>query len=424
MPDTDPSNPVRYTRFGGIFGVHGLRALTRRTYRSSMVWWLMRVVEGMVIGGGLVVIGVLIVMINNLLGGAACFGQGAVGMILLGIFVLLWFMAAPFSQRWIVGVPDGWYYLVEDGNGAVVEFLSAGRWIVPWSWRAVVRPYANFQVLESRPVIEDALQSDYLPVTVEAVVTVVFDPTQADPSGFDDLGAMATRDAFKQLIARQSEEAVLGYLAMLAPTQGRSLSSQATLEDVIRQHVGRLDVLGLFVPASQPPAVTIRLAPALREAFFEVWADLGYDRYEMPTRLDLPAIERALDLPPHEAYQLVYLMQRGTRASRTTSQVARWQEGAPRPQRATPAEPAPPSPSDRVAQTMQHDVLRDTLEHDAVSDTLEHSARQLLDAAALDANAPPEEAERSIRRDADQAPDPFDLRRERKAKRRASRRLE
>ena len=209
-----------------------------------------------------------------------------------------------------------------------------------------------------------------------------------------------------------------GYLATLAPIQSRSLSSQPTLEDVIRQHVGRLDVLGLFAPASQPPAVTIRLAPALREAFFEVWADLGYDRYEMPTRLDLPAIERALDLPPHEAYQLVYLMQRGTRASRITSQVARWQEGAPKSAPTATTEAESPSPAERVAQTMQHDVIRDTVEHPVV---------QPAEDTSIESPAPPdepEEAERQIRRDADQAPDPFDLRRERKAKRRASRRLE
>ncbi|HML23283.1 MAG TPA: hypothetical protein PKD09_16635 [Aggregatilinea sp.] len=415
MSETGPNNPVRYTRFGGIFGVHGLRALTRRTYRSSMVWWLVRVVDGLIVGGGLVLIGVIIVVVNNMLNGAACFGQGAVGAILLGIFVLLWFMAAPFSQRWVVGVPDGWYYLVEDGAGEVVEFLGPGRWIVPWSWRAVVRPYANFQVIESRPVIEDALQSDFLPVTIEATVTVVFDPTQADPGAYDDLGAMATRDAFQQLLARQTDEAVRGYLALLTPTQGRSLSSQATLEDVIRQHVARLDILGLFVPASQPPAVTIRLVPALREAFFEVWENLGYSRYEMPTRLDLSAIERALDLPPHEAYQLIYLMQRGTRASRTTSQVARWQENAPKAAQNAPA----PSPADWAAQTMSHDVIRDTLEHAVVPPADENPPIE----SPVPAEEPEEEV-RQIRRGPNQAPDPFDLRRERKAKRRASKRLD
>ena len=126
-------DPIRYTRFGEIFGVHGLAALTRRTYRNSMVWWMVRIVQGLVLGGGLVLFGVVVIVLSNLLGGAACFGQGAVGLILLGIFVLLWFMAAPFTQRWIVGVPEGWYYLVEDGNGTTVEFLGEGRWIVPWA---------------------------------------------------------------------------------------------------------------------------------------------------------------------------------------------------------------------------------------------------------------------------------------------------
>ncbi len=376
-------------------GWRGYRGLRRQARYSSMAWWGLKIVQGLLWGGGLVAFGALLAILVALGDGSAWPSRLGSALIVVGIIVLLRYALAPVTCRWIVTVPENRYYVVEDGDGYTLEYLGPGRMIVPWRWHSHVREYVDFSSIAVNEVVEDVLDSHALPVDIEVSVVMSFDPVNADPNVYAALRKLVAPEQFQGLIARDVRDIVRKHLNTLAPVQGQSglLHDVQSLEAVIAEQLAGRAALGLTPAPTRPVAVHVRAPQKVKEAYQSLWARSARVREEAQTLLDIKEVARELGLSYEEAFQLFYILQRGTTPVRGAGRTLRGEEAGLPPLVVfrSPEPPVPEAPPEE-------------------------------EIAPGEVPPAPPELPRVID-DPLRAPDPFDLRRQRRDKRR-SRRLD
>jgi hypothetical protein len=278
-----------------------------------------------------------------------------------------------------------------------------------------VRDYVDYSSVVVNEVIEDVLDSDALPVDIEASVVMSFNPVQAEPELYPTLRQMRSQEQFQSLIARDLQDIVRKHLNRLASVQGQGmLQNVKSLEGVIAEQLEGRAALGLTPASTRPVMVHVRAPQKVKEAYQSLWARSARVREESQTLLDIKELAGELNLPYEDAFQLFYIMQRGTPLARTSARRSlRGQEPGLPPVYVI----QPPGRSPEWATEPP-----DTHLHPGAADqTAEHPAVEVPPAADDAADDQPDVPR--IIEDPDRAPDPFDVRRKRRDSRR-SRRLD
>jgi len=355
-------------------------SLRERAGLDSMAWWRLKIRQGALVGGTLLALGIACAIVLTIAGLDEPVPL-AIGLALagLGALVFLRYLAAPLTCRWIVTVPENRYWVIEDYDGYTIEYLEPGRLIVPWRRNTRARPYVEFNTVAVSEVVDDVLDSDALPVDIEVSVVMTYNPARADPAYFAMLRQMRTPDAFTAMLARDVRDIVRKHLSLLDPVAGQhALHDITSLEGVIVSQLEARAALGLFPASSRPVTVHVRAPQQVKQAVQAQWARA---RQGSQTLLAIKELARELNLPYEQAFQLFYVMQRA---------------GSPGVEHTTPpivvvhpsgGQPTWTSPA------------AETAEHPPVSPLTDAPATPRLIA------------------DPERAPDPFDVRRRRRARR-------
>ncbi|MCZ2096207.1 MAG: hypothetical protein LC121_08090 [Anaerolineae bacterium] len=356
-------------------------ALRARASANSVMWWALQVVEGLVIGLGLALLGVVWLLVVGLAANLEWLGRLGIALIIGGVIVFVRYLAAPLTARWIVAVPPRWYYAVEDGQ-TTFEYLEPGRMIVPWRWNARAVPYVNFNSLQLSVRVENVLDSEELPVALDVALSMLFNPTYADESLYDTLRDYTRQEQFEALLADSVRDIVYEHLARLRLIGGDPVPLDVkTLESVIVEELAPYEAYGLVPAAERPVTVTVIAPPAVRDAYQAIWTQGAQTRSQSEILREIEHVADDLDVPFDEALQLFFLLQRGMPPPRSIRQTQTAAEVTPSAPPQPPAEAVPAEPP---------------------------LAEQWVAPRAVD--------------DPDYTPDPFALRRERKQQRRDARR--
>ncbi|MBN1680252.1 MAG: hypothetical protein JW966_08160 [Anaerolineae bacterium] len=398
---------------GGPFGWSNYSSLRRRARFDSMAWWQLKTIQGALLGGGPLVFGLLLWTIAWLTGAESWLRLLGLGIGIVGALVALRYLAAPLTCRWIVSVPENWYAVVEDSDGYTLEYLEPGRMIVPWRWGSVIRRYVDFNSIVVNDLVEDVLDSQSLPVDIDVSLLMAFNPVSADPPMYAALRQMTTPEQFQAMIARDVRDIVRKHLNTLAPVQGQSmLHNVESLETVITEQIAGRAAMGLTPASTRPVTVHVRAPQKVKEAYQSLWARAARVREESQTLMDIKELARDLGLPFNEAFQLFYIMQRGAPPSRRTTR------------RAQQALDEPPVVVFQTTAPRDIDKPVEAAALPAAALPLETSepgppAGEIEKPAAADGPSLISDGTSHIIEDPQRAPDPFDLRRQRKSRRRS-----
>ncbi len=257
-PYNPPLPPARGPFARGQQAWRIYRGLDQRARADSMVWWSVKFVQGVMAGGGLILIGGLTVAATTLLGPSTCiFGIG-VGLILIGLVILLYYAAAPITCRWIVAVPENHYWVIEDAHGLTLAFLPPGRRAIPWQRSVTVREYADFRWFKVTELIENVLIIGGHPVSLEIVVVINFNPADAHPDQYGPLREFTAREVFEDTFAREIQTIVRYQLSHLSLNQQQQLvRSPHQLETLIAQELATYEDMGLTLASSRPVSVYV-----------------------------------------------------------------------------------------------------------------------------------------------------------------------
>lgn len=318
--------------------------LRERAAANSIMWWALLVVEGLVIGLGLVLLGVIWLLVVGVAADLEWLSRLGIALIVAGMIVFLRYLAAPITARWIVNVPLGWYYVVEDGN-TTYEYLEPGRMIVPWRWNARVHPYVDFNTLHLTVRVENVMDSADLPIDLDIALALSFNPTYADESVYETLRGFTHEDQFEALIADTVRDTVYEHLSRLRLIAGDPVPLDVkSLETVIVEGLAEFEAYGIVPAAERPVTVTVIAPPAVREAYQAIWTQSAQGRSETEILRQIEHVASDLDVPFDEALQLYFLLKRGMpppRSMRETQAAAQVEAGNPAE---APAEPAPEEP--------------------------------------------------------------------------------
>jgi hypothetical protein len=242
-----------WQRYGG---------LRKRARADSMSWWAMKVLQGLLIGGGPLAFGVLIIVAATLLNTSRWVAWVGMGFALAGLLFLLRYLLAPVTCRWIVTVPENRFCVVEDADGYTAEYLEPGRWIVTWRWNAKVRDYVDFNTVTTNTLIADVLGGNGPVLDMDVTVIMAFNPAEAEPQMGAQLRQVTAREQFETLIARDVRDIVRKHFRLLPPDQQRSaLSNTRVFEEVIADELAHYHTMGLTLASSRPVMVYVRSVP-------------------------------------------------------------------------------------------------------------------------------------------------------------------
>ncbi|NDJ75146.1 MAG: hypothetical protein GYB65_02715 [Chloroflexi bacterium] len=366
----------------------GYRELQQQARYDSMAWWRYKIAQGLRLGGSIVAVGLIVLLLQAMTGSPRAMAWLGGLVVVAGLGMIGRYALAPLTCKWLVIVPENWTYVIEDDEGYTREYLPSGRLLVPWRWHVFVREYVDFSTVTVTEVIRDALNSQVVPVDIEASVSMVFDPTQADPAQYATLRKMDSPDIFERMLARDLRDIIHRYLKRLSPEEAYHLQHDAdSLEELILDELAGRAPLGLFPAPKRPVMVHIRVPQQVRDAYQSLWRRKAQMRDSSESIREIKALAQELGLPFDEAFQLFYIMDRGQAPGPSTRRPPyNTEAGSPpvvviqQPSGQPPAS-APPVIEPGISETVEHDPV----------------------------SPPPRIVE-----DPDQAPDPFDLRRKRK----------
>lgn len=377
-PDRRSTPPAFDTRWvGRASWRQRFGELRDRAAANSIMWWALLVVEGLVIGLGLVLLGVVWLLIVGVAADLEWLSRLGIALIVGGMIVFLRYLAAPITARWIVNVPVGWYYVVED-SGTTFEYLEPGRLIVPWRWNARILPYVDFNTLNLTVRVENVMDSADLPVDLDIALALRYNPTYADESLYETLRSFTHEDQFEALIADSVRDTVYEHLSRLRLIAGDPVPLDVkSLETVIVEGLADYEAYGIVPAAERPVTVTVIAPPAVREVYQAIWTQSQSAQGRSDTEIlrQIEHVASDLEVPFDEALQLYFLLQRGM----------------PPPRAARETQPAAPIEADETGETQVEPAPEETPAEKWV---------------------PPRAVE-----DPNYAPDPFALRRERKRER-------
>jgi hypothetical protein len=249
-----PSSPPKGLRRR----VKQYRDLRRQARANSMSWWMVKAVQGIIMGCFPFVLGIMLVVVYTLVGGSVWLSMAGMGMVLGGLAIIGWYVAAPATCKWIVTVPENRYWVVEDGNGHTAEYLPPGRLIVPFRMNSRVHDYVDFHTIIVRELYEDVLRGSGRKVDLEVNVVLAFNPTEADPRLYARLRTLTRREQFEDLVANTIRDSVSRYFTRLSPEFWHSaLRDPKILEEQITDQLVELESMGLLLASSQPVTVFV-----------------------------------------------------------------------------------------------------------------------------------------------------------------------
>lgn len=384
-------------------------------YFSSMEWWGQQILRGGIYGGVAIGAGTAIWLLASFFGESTCFlARFGLLVIALGVFIALFYFASPYTRKWIVPVPEGYYYVVEDNQGNTIEYIGPGPMIVPWRWRTVARDYVEFDRLLVEEVVEDVLNSSALRVDIHISTEMHFNPAQADPNQYGRLRRLRVPEQFRSQLSRNLRDVTRRYVGSLRPLSDyRLLASARTLEAAIEDDLRVCLPLGLFPIVHRPVAVYVQAPQRVKEAYDDLFRRATRLREEADLVRDLKDLARELDLPYSEAFQLFYIMQRSAAEPEPVENYQYEPELDPSLFRFDTTETV----TDWARQRFEMDQ---TIEHSIGSEE-QHDTNTAGTGADAASNRPPEATDQAqnTRPASNRPQDPMDLRRDRKRSRRA-----
>jgi hypothetical protein len=260
---TPPYTPPDSSRARGGTAWQRYRGLRQRARADSMSWWVMKALQGLLIGGAPFVLGLVLITADKLLGAGQAWSWFGFVLLLAGLLIILRYALAPATCKWIVTVPENRFCVIEDNEGYTAEYLEPGRWIVTWRWNAKVRDYVDFNAVTTALQITDVLGGSNPAVDMDVTVVMAFNPAQAEPHTYAQLRQMTTREQFETLVGREVRDSVHKYFRLLTPDQQRgAVRNPHALEEYLGDQLEHYRTMGLALASSRPVMVHISGAPA------------------------------------------------------------------------------------------------------------------------------------------------------------------
>jgi hypothetical protein len=242
--------------------------LRKRARADSMSWWVMKALQGLLIGGAPFVLGIVLIMADKLLGAGRGWSWIGFALLLAGLLIILRYALAPATCKWIVTVPENRFCVIEDNEGYTAEYLEPGRWIVTWRWNAKVRDYVDFNAVTTTTQIADVLGGGGPAVDMDVTVVMAFNPAQAESHTYAQLRQMTTREQFETLVGREVRDSVHKYFRLLTPDQQRgAVRNPHALEEYLSDQLEHYRTMGLALASSRPVMVHISSAPAAQAPY-------------------------------------------------------------------------------------------------------------------------------------------------------------
>lgn len=259
-PYTAPTAP---SRGRGGTAWQRYRGLRKRARADSMSWWAMKALQGLLIGGVPLALGIALIVADRLTSAASLSSWIGFALLLTGLLIILRYALAPATCKWIVSVPENRFCVIEDTEGYTSEYLEPGRWIVTWRWNAKVRDYVDFNAVTTTTPITNVLGGNGPAVDMDVTVVMAFNPAEAEAHTYAQLRQMTTRAQFETVIAQDVRDIVHKYFRLLTPDQQRSaLRSLHALEEYLTEQLGHYRTLGLSLASSRPVMVHTHNPPA------------------------------------------------------------------------------------------------------------------------------------------------------------------
>ena len=212
---------------------------------SSMRWWAMSVVQGILYSLGPVLLGLTLAVLYSITGETNML-LVAVALLVVGFGYIAWYAAAPITRKWEIIITDDRYYVVEDAQGTVFGYLGPGFYRVPWHKDAYVRGYVDFKTVPVYEYFEGLRWADETEGYIEIKLMMAFNPVQADPTMYGTLRRMTQREAFKHLIRNDLLDFLRYQATLLAWDEFIFLvGNSKTIEGAIMDGLEPLAAIGL-----------------------------------------------------------------------------------------------------------------------------------------------------------------------------------
>ncbi|MBN2304282.1 MAG: hypothetical protein JXQ72_07395 [Anaerolineae bacterium] len=287
--------------------------LRDRARNNSMSWWGLKIVQGLLFGCGLALFGVTLGAPFLMLDGVECFASIGLVFVLASTALALRYILAPITCQWLVTVPEGEYYVLEDYEHFTLEYLESGRLIIPWRLNTRVVPYVKFKGVSASTKIEHVLHAQNIVVVIEVRATMSFNPARAVPQTHPRLRQMTRPEAFQNMIVGNITEAVHRHLQQLNPTApSNSRPYVQTIESAVIEKLRGLEPMGLTLSGEYPVGARIHAPKRLDDAFQQAQQlNAARSRYDHDQSLrDIADLAARLGIPLEEVYRVYYLYQR------------------------------------------------------------------------------------------------------------------
>ncbi len=237
--------------------------LQRGAQTSSMLWWGLKIIQGLLLGMPLIAVGAGLMVARPVLGGTQCVtGLGPV-LLLAGILAMLWNFLAPVTSAWRVTIPAGEYWVVEDRHGQPYQFLGGGPQRVEWHLNVRLRRYVTFTRVQAVAVIQDVLPAANQRVDLEISVVMQFDPASALPHNYVELRKLTQIDPFAYMLRRAIHNAIREtFQRRPYEAQLDLLHHPEDIEQIVLRALGPLRAWGLFPFEDRPAHVIVYGLPS------------------------------------------------------------------------------------------------------------------------------------------------------------------
>lgn len=232
--------------------------LQRGAQTSSMLWWGLKIIQGVLVGLPLIVLGAALMVARPVLGSTQCVaGLGPV-FLLVGILAMLWNFLAPVTSAWRVTIPAGEYWVVEDRHGQPFQFLGGGPQRVDWHMNVRLRRYVDFTRVETVVVIQDVLPAAGTRVDLEISAALHFEPHNAAPENYVELRKLTQIGPFEHMLRRAIHTAIReAFQRRPYDAQLDLLAHPEDIEQIVARAIAPLRAWGLFPFPDRPARVII-----------------------------------------------------------------------------------------------------------------------------------------------------------------------
>lgn len=378
-------------------------ALRHRANYNSADWHRWKMVQGLLFGGMLAAPGLLLIGIAGLQSGsdAACLFAPGVLAILAGVTILFYYLLAPFAQKWIITVPTNQFWAVEDLKGRqTLAFLAPGGVEIKRKFDTRIVPYVGFNSLTVCEVIPNILGMPDMRVDIEVTAVIQFNPTEADPEEFNTLRAMTNAHQFEYVLRREIFKTVQLHMGRYDLMRSRSLQDTVqSLESAVVEHLSNLHPLGLQPASARPVSITISAPGAVRQHFRQLWERGARNTQESEIIRDIRDMMDVFNLSYEDAARQYYLLKHGVEM--------------PPPATAPVQPPSEPDTVERTESGTQTSWEARTYTHASNAYSAPTTVHREQPASHADQEHTITRHPGPIR-DAEDAPDPFDLRDQRR----------